>query len=82
MASIESANSNLKKSFIENNLKDKPFATELGFVTESVNEIVKLAEQNGATILEEPKEKLWGQIVAYLIDIDGFLLEICTPMNQ
>ena len=81
-ASIELANSNLKKGFIESNLKDKPFATELGFVTESVNDIVKLAEQNGATILEEPKEKPWGQIVAYLRDIDGFLLEICTPMNQ
>jgi uncharacterized glyoxalase superfamily protein PhnB len=81
-ASIELANSNLKNGFTESNLFDKPFATELGFVTEKVNEIVKLAEQNGAKILDDPKEKPWGQIVAYLRDIDGFLLEICTPMNH
>ncbi len=81
-ASIELANSNLKNGFMESNLNEKPFATELGLVTDNVNEIVKIAENNGATIIEEPKEKPWGQTVAYLRDIDGFLLEICTPMNQ
>lgn len=81
-ASIELANSNLKDGFTESNLTQKPFATELGLVTDNVNEVVKFAVHNGATIIEEPKEKPWGQIVAYLRDIDGFLLEICTPMNQ
>ncbi len=81
-ASKELANSNLKNGFIESNLAQKPFAIELGFVTDNVDEIVKLSEQNGATILEEPKQKPWGQIVAYLRDLDGFLLEICTPVNQ
>ena len=81
-ASIELANSNLKNGFMESNLNEKPFATELGLVTDNVNEIVKIAENNGATIVEKPKEKPWGQTVAYLRDIDGFLLEICTPMNQ
>lgn len=81
-ASVELANSNLRDGFIESNLMKKPFATELGFVTDNVNKIVKIAENNGATIIEEPKEKPWGQTVAYLRDIDGFLLEICTPMNQ
>lgn len=80
-ASKELANANLKNGFIESNLKQKPFAIELGLVTDKVNEIVKLAEQNGASILEEPKEKPWGQIVAYIRDIDGFLIEICTPMS-
>ena len=80
-ASIELANLNLKNGFTESNLSQKPFATELGLVTKQVIETVKLAQQNGGTIVEEPKEKPWGQTVAYLRDVDGFLLEICTPMN-
>ena len=52
------ANSNLKNEFTESNLEQKPFATELGLITDNINEIVKVTEQNGATILEEPKQKL------------------------
>jgi lactoylglutathione lyase len=37
--------------------------------------------QAGAIIAEEPKQKPWGQTVAYLRDIDGFLIEICTPIG-
>jgi catechol 2,3-dioxygenase-like lactoylglutathione lyase family enzyme len=79
-ASKELANSNLKKGFVESNLENKPFATELGFITDSVEDILKLAEQNGAIILEKPYQKPWGQTVAYARDIDGFLIEICTPI--
>lgn len=81
-ASIKLANSNLKNGFIENRLDQKPFATELGFVTNNVDEIVTIAKQNGAVILEKPKQKPWGQTVAYIRDVDGFLIEVCTPMNQ
>ncbi len=81
-ASKELANSNLKNGFTESDLSQKPFATELGLVTDRVSEIVELAKLNGATILEEPKEKPWGKTVAYVRDIDGFLIEICTPINQ
>jgi lactoylglutathione lyase len=76
-ASTKLASSNLKES----SLNQKPFATELGLVTDQVDETVKQAVQNGATILEEPKQKPWGQTVAYIRDLDGFLLEICSPIN-
>ena len=81
-ASIELAKNNLKRGFLESKLSQKPFAIELGLVTEKVNEVVKRAVQNGAKIEEEATEKPWGQTVAYVRDIDGFLLEICTPVNQ
>lgn len=74
------AQSNLKNGFIESHLEQKPFATELGLVTDNVEKIVKIAKENGATILEIPIQKPWGQTVAYIRDIDGFLIEICTPM--
>lgn len=80
-ASLELANSNLKNGFEESNLERKPFAIELGFVTDNVQEIIDLAKQNGAKVLEDPKQKPWGQTVAYIRDIDGFLIEICTPMG-
>lgn len=75
------AHSNLKDGFLESSLLQKPFGIELGLVTDDVEGTVKNALQHGATLVEEPMLKLWGQTVAYIRDIDGFLLEICTPMD-
>ncbi|WP_447636337.1 VOC family protein [Flavobacterium microcysteis] len=80
-ASIALAKSNLTDGFIESNLAGKPFGIEIGFTTENVDETVLAATNAGATIVENPKTKPWGQIVAYIRDLDGFLIEICTPMN-
>jgi lactoylglutathione lyase len=80
-ASKELANSNLKDGFIESDLANKPFATELGFITDNVEEVLAKSKEAGATILQEVKQKPWGQTVAYIRDIDGFLIEVCTPMG-
>lgn len=80
-ASKELANTNLSSGFTESSLSQKPFATELGLVTDKVAETVALAQKYGATIVEAPKEKPWGQTVAYIRDNEGFLLEICTPIG-
>jgi lactoylglutathione lyase len=74
------ANSNLKDGFIESTLTQKPFGIEIGFATDKVEETVKLAVETGATLVAEPTTKPWGQVVAYVRDVDGFLIEICTPM--
>ena len=79
-ASTALAKTNLKEGFTESNLVDKPFGIEIGFTTENVEETLLAAVNAGATIVEQPKTKPWGQIVAYVRDIDGFLIEICTPM--
>lgn len=55
-------------------------AMELGFCTEDVAGALAKALAAGATLVKEPEEKPWGQTVAYVRDLDGFLLEICTPM--
>jgi lactoylglutathione lyase len=75
------ANSNLKDGFIESTLTQKPFGIEIGFATDKVEETVKLAVETGATLVAEPTTKPWGQVVAYVRDVDGFLIEICTPMT-
>lgn len=80
-ASKKLASQNLKDGFIESNLTDKPFAIELGFITDNVDELVRKAISSGAKLLKEPTQKRWGQIVAYVRDIDGFLIEICTEVQ-
>lgn len=80
-ASTALAKSNLKEGFVESSLTDKPFGIEIGFTTDNVEETVLTAVNAGATIVESPITKPWGQIVAYVRDIDGFLIEICTPMG-
>ena len=80
-ASNELAASNLKDGFIEANIENKPFAIEIGFTTVNVRETVDKAINTGAKLVEGPKTKPWGQVVAYVRDPDGFLIEICTPMS-
>jgi lactoylglutathione lyase len=60
----------------------KPFGIELALVTENVQEIMDQAVALGAVVVEPPIQKPWGQLVGYLRDLDGFLLEVCSPMNS
>lgn len=79
--SIELANSNLTDGFVTSSLTNKPFGIEIGFTTDNVEATISAAINAGATMVEKPKTKPWGQTVAYVRDIDGFLIEICTAMG-
>ncbi len=74
------AASNLKDGFTKSDLKEKPFGIEIGFTTDNVDAVLTKAVAAGGTLVEEAKTKPWGQIVAYVRDPDGFLIEVCTPM--
>lgn len=76
------ANSNLKNGFLESELSKKPFGIEIGFVSNNVESTFEKSVKAGATITEESKQKPWGQTVAYIQDIDGFLIKICSLMNM
>ncbi|MET3027547.1 VOC family protein [Flavobacterium sp. UW10123] len=80
-ASKNLASQSLKDGFIESSLEDKPFAIEIGFITDNVPEVLQKATSFGAVIVSEPVEKPWGQIVAYARDLNGFLIEICTEVK-
>ncbi|MEP6805284.1 MAG: VOC family protein [Flavobacterium sp.] len=80
-ASKKLAAQNLSEGFIESSLQDKPFAIEIGFITDDVAELVQKATSLGAILVKEPIQKPWGQIVAYVRDLDGFLIEICTEVQ-
>lgn len=80
-ASKTLAAQNLKDGFIESNPDAKPFAIEIGFITDDVPQLVQKLTSFGAILVKEPTEKPWGQIVAYVRDLDGFLVEICTEVE-
>jgi catechol 2,3-dioxygenase-like lactoylglutathione lyase family enzyme len=58
-----------------------PFPYELAFATEDVDGLVQAALDNGASLVSAPVRKPWGQVVAYVRDPNGILIEICTPMQ-
>lgn len=59
----------------------RPLGMEVGLVTEDVAAACQRAVAAGATLLNPPKAKEWGQTVAYLRCPDGTLVELCTPMG-
>jgi lactoylglutathione lyase len=74
------AKSNLPQGFLENSRSNLPTGIEVGFVTDDVDAVFKVAVKVGADIVVEPKLKPWGQTVAYVRDPDGILVSINSPM--
>lgn len=56
-------------------------AFEIGFVTTDVVVAFERAVKVGAVTVNQPKTKPWGQTVSYVRDLNGFLVEICSPMG-
>ena len=59
-----------------------PTAIEIAFTTDDVAGLVAQALTAGATIVLEPVVKPWGQTVAYVRDLNGLLVELCTPIGS
>lgn len=77
---IELAQSNLPEGFLPNSRSNPPAGIEIGFASEDVSAAFEQAIQAGAVSVVEPKVKPWGQTVAYVRDLDGVLIEICSPI--
>ncbi|MDF5723361.1 MAG: VOC family protein [Rhizonema sp. PD37] len=79
-ASNELAHSNLPQGFQENTTAKLPAGIEIGFVTDDVAVAFSQAVEAGAIPFVNPNVKPWGQTVAYVRDLDGILIELCSPM--
>ena len=80
-ASTELGNTNFKKGFKKISNSKKPFGVEFAFTTENIEKDFQNAINSGATVFEPLTEKSWGQKVGYVLDNNGFLIEICTPIK-
>lgn len=53
---------------------------EVALVTDDVDAAFERAVGAGASAVAAPSDKPWDQRVAYVRDLEGFLVEICTPV--
>jgi uncharacterized glyoxalase superfamily protein PhnB len=53
-------------------------AMEIGLVTDDVEAAWRRALEAGATAVVAPERKPWGQVVAHVRDLNGFIVELCT----
>lgn len=81
-ASYELGESNFPGGFQRSQVKDQPFGIELVFSSEELEADFQKAVFAGATIAAEVETKPWGQQVGYLRDINGFLIEMYSPMSS
>lgn len=54
---------------------------ELAFETEDVAGSVDHAVAAGAVLVTAPVDQPWGQTLAYVTDLNGYLVEICSPVR-
>ena len=64
-----------------NRSQENAAGIEIAFVTDDVEVAVKRALEAGATPVKPATKKPWGQIVAYVRDLNGVLIELCTPVG-
>ncbi len=53
---------------------------EIALVTDDPHSAYARAVAAGASAINPPAEKPWGQVVGYVGDLNGCLVEICSPM--
>jgi lactoylglutathione lyase len=59
---------------------ESPAGAEVGFVTEDVEVAYARALAAGAVAYVAPHAKPWGQVVSYVRDLNGFVVELCTEV--
>lgn len=56
--------------------------SQLVFVSTNLDKDFERAVSAGAVVIKPPKPKPWGQTVGYLRDLNGYMLELCTPQTR
>ena len=56
-------------------------AVEVALTVENVEGAYARALRAGAVAVLAPAPKPWGQVVSYVRDCNGFLVEICSPLG-
>ncbi|MBX3709907.1 MAG: VOC family protein [Gammaproteobacteria bacterium] len=67
--------------FAKNDAKKEAAGFEIALITNDVKQGYNHALSNGAIAVKEPTVKPWGQEVAYVLDLNGIIVEICSPMG-
>jgi catechol 2,3-dioxygenase-like lactoylglutathione lyase family enzyme len=54
---------------------------EVAFETTDVRAALERALAAGATLFQDVRDEPWGQTTSYVSDPDGYLVEICSPVQ-
>ncbi|SJZ82440.1 VOC family protein [Consotaella salsifontis] len=54
---------------------------EIAFETDDVSAALQAALAAGARLVQEVRREPWGQTTSYVSDPDGYLVEICSPIQ-
>jgi lactoylglutathione lyase len=68
-------------TFRANRPLERPAASEVGFVAKDAPAAYAAAIEAGAVPYEAPRTRPNGQVVAYVRDLNGVLVEICTAVR-
>lgn len=79
-ANFEQASASTGSSFGPSPASPPP--VEIAFVTDDVDAALETALKAGAVLAKAAVDKPWGQRVAYVKDINGFLVEICDAVKN
>lgn len=63
-----------------NSQSDLAAGIEIAFVTDTPADAYARAVESGAAAVKPVETKPWGQLVAYVRDLNGCLVEICSPV--
>jgi lactoylglutathione lyase len=80
-ATIELITGLIPGGFIASEPQKQPLGMEVAFSTDNVEQAYQTAIDAGAMEVTRPAVKPWGQTVGYVRDLNGFLVEICTPVG-
>lgn len=64
-----------------NRSQDVAAGFELCFIVRNPKESFDLAVAGGAAAVKGAEQKPWGQVVAYVRDLNGCLIELCTEIT-
>lgn len=70
-----------KNGYIPSSLQNAPLGVEITLETDDVDKAFEKALSEGAILSTPPADMPWGQRLARVRDINGIIVELCSPMN-
>ncbi len=64
------------------NVAEPPPGCEIALVTDDVDAAYGAALKAGALVVAPPTDQPWGQRIAYVRDLNGVLVELCTSTED
>lgn len=80
-ASEQLAAYNLPKGYVPHDITKDPLACEIALSVADVDAWYERALKMGGHSIAAPQQKPWGQVVAYVRDPNGVLVEIAGPLS-